>query len=169
MTISLDTTDVPAVAADVLAGPMQFFIDSGRGLVMLRGLSKEDKRALRKAVRAECQSFPAAFEVATHLRFQSLVEVFSSRRLQALMMANGLAVIEPAIKIAAAMRLNTKWGFSPQKFHKALIDALAARRSEQEQAQRTPSEFEVARAARDAARPFATARTSPVETILEAA
>ena len=116
MSSSLDETDVPSVPPAALARAMRFMIDSGRGLVLLRGLGAGDMRELESAVWHRLEG-DIAERRAVLVRFQCLVEVFAARRLQALMLRRGFRLIAPAIQLAAETRLNAKWGFSPHKFN----------------------------------------------------
>lgn len=119
MAYVLDTSDVPLVPTADLALAMRFMIDSGRGLVMMRGLSNDDMQELEEALWDRIAG-DTAHRRAVLLRFQYLVDVFAARRLRDQLMQRGFRLIAPAIEIAAGMRLNAKWGFSPNKFNAAL-------------------------------------------------
>ncbi|MGE5513377.1 MAG: hypothetical protein ACM31O_19270 [Bacteroidota bacterium] len=119
MTKSLETSDVPLVAPEHLAMAMRVMIESEKGLVLLRGASSADLNQLEEAIWDRIQG-DLAYRRAVLLRFRCLVDVFSARRLRTLMLRRGYNLIAPAIHVAASMRLNTKWGFSPQKFCLAL-------------------------------------------------
>jgi hypothetical protein len=123
MTQQLDMTDVPVVPAAELALAMQFMIDNGKGLVLLRGLTASDMRTLEAAVWDRLEG-SVAQRRAVLVRFQCLADVFGARRLNALMLRSGFPLISLALKAAATMRLNVKWGFSPTKFNTALQWAL---------------------------------------------
>lgn len=116
---TLDQADVPRVPAAELARAMRFMIDSGRGLVLLRGMSGADMRALEEAIWQRLEG-DIVQRRAVLVRFQCLVEAFSARRLRELMLRRGFRLIAPALHLAAEMRLNTKWGFSPHKLNLAL-------------------------------------------------
>jgi hypothetical protein len=115
----LDTSDVPLVPATDLALAMRFMIDSGRGLVLMRGLSTADMQELEEALWDRIEG-DTVHRRAVLLRFQYLVDVFSARRLRDQLMHRGFRLIAPALQIASGMRLNAKWGFSPHKFNVAL-------------------------------------------------
>jgi hypothetical protein len=115
----LDISDVPLVPATDLALAMRFMIDSGRGLVMMRGLSNADMQDLEDALWDRIEG-DTVHRRAVLLRFQHLVDVFSARRLRNQLMQSGFRMIAPAIQLAAGMRLNAKWGFSAHKFNAAL-------------------------------------------------
>ena len=119
----LDTTDIPPVAPEDLAIPMRYMIASGRGLVLLRGLCERELREIEDAVWTELAP-DRTRAIAVMLRFRCLVEVFAARRLTTMLLKNGFNLIAPAIRVAAEMRLNVKWGFSPQKFLTALQDCF---------------------------------------------
>lgn len=116
---AMDDTDVPLVAPAELARAMRFMIDSGRGLVLLRGVSGADMRGLESAIWHRLEG-DLAQRRAVLVRFQCLVQVFSARRLRQLLLRRGFRLIAPAIQLAATMRLNATWGFSPHKFNLAL-------------------------------------------------
>lgn len=119
MANTLDISDVPLVPATDLALAMRFMIDSGRGLVMMRGLSTADMQELEDALWNRIEG-DTAHRRAVLVRFQHLVEVFGARRLREQLMQRGFRLIAPALQLAAGMRLNGKWGFSPHKFNAAL-------------------------------------------------
>jgi hypothetical protein len=124
MSAVLDRSDVPQVMAEDLALPMQHMIAAGRGLVLLRGISDTELRQVEHAVWDEIEG-GSSVKVATLLRFRCLVGVFASSRLQQLFLRRGLALLEPALEVAAEMRLNVQWGFNPVKFTRALEARLA--------------------------------------------
>jgi hypothetical protein len=124
MNATLDRCDVPQVPAELLALPMQAMIAAGRGLVLLRGISDAELRTVEHAVWDQIEG-TSADKVATLLRFRGLVGVFGASRLQQLFLRRGLALLEPAMEVAAEMRLNVQWGFNPVKFLRALEDRLA--------------------------------------------
>jgi hypothetical protein len=94
-------------------------IAAGRGLVLLRGISDPELRAVEHAVWDRLDG-SSSDKVATLLRFRCLVGVFSASRLQRLFLQRGLALLGPAMEVAAEMRLNVQWGFNPVKFLRAL-------------------------------------------------
>jgi len=125
MATTFDLCDVPAADADDLAAAMRALIESGRGLVLLNGASDTDldtaRAALQSRHRAEPQRALSAF-----IRFRHLIAVFGARRLQQLLLANGYALMAPAIAVAASLRLNAHLGFNPQRFLLGLNSTLAA-------------------------------------------
>jgi hypothetical protein len=124
-----DTTwhlsDVPAVAPADLAAAMRVLIDNERGLVLLRGLSDADLSLVRSELQRLFQSEPQR-ALAVFVRLRTMVEVFSARRLQEMMLDRGYALLAPAIAIAASLRLNANRGFNPQRFMLSLQEALGA-------------------------------------------
>ena len=135
MNATFDRCDVPAVSQDSLALPMQAMIAAGRGLVLLRGISDGELREVENAVWDKLEG-PSSQKVATLLRFRALVGVFAGSRLQQLFLQRGLALVGPAMQVAAEMRLNVQWGFNPVKFLRALEAKLAE--MEQNSAPRRP-------------------------------
>ncbi|MFM9846973.1 MAG: hypothetical protein ACKVP3_07415 [Hyphomicrobiaceae bacterium] len=115
----LDISDVPLVPATDLALAMRFMIDSGRGLVMMRGLSSADMEELEEALWDRIEG-DTVHRRAVLVRFQHLVDVFAARHLRGQLQQRGFRLIAPALQLAAGMRLNAKWGFSPHKFNAAL-------------------------------------------------
>ncbi|NJO23827.1 MAG: hypothetical protein HC868_14000 [Sphingomonadales bacterium] len=115
----LDTSDVPVVPATDLALAMRFMIDNGRGLVLMRRLSNADMQELEEALWDRIEG-DTAHRRAVLMRFQYLVDVFGARRLREQLLQRGFRLIAPALQLAAEMRLNAKWGFSPHKFNAAL-------------------------------------------------
>jgi len=120
-----DLSDVPAVAPTDLAAAMRVLIDNERGLVLLRGLSDGDLSLVQSELKQRFRSEPQR-ALAVFVRLRTMVEVFSARRLQEMMLDRGYAVLAPAIAIAASLRLNANRGFNPQRFMLSLQDALAA-------------------------------------------
>lgn len=123
MTVSVDLKDVPQVTSDDLAGIMQTLIASEHGLVLIRGITEASRNALETAIWKTFADAPER-RVAVLMRFECLVELFASRRLKELFLKHGLVVLEPALALAATQRLNTSWGFNPQKFMMALTGQL---------------------------------------------
>ena len=79
MTTALNTvnlSDVPLVNPADLARPMQFMIDTGRGLAMLRGISRAE---LREVDHALWDELDPGERVAVLVRFRCLVRVFGAR------------------------------------------------------------------------------------------
>jgi hypothetical protein len=119
MSASFDRCDVPPVSPASLALPMQAMIAAGRGLVLLRGISDGELRNVEHAVWDKLES-ASSEKVAILLRFRAMVGVFAGSRLQQLFLRRGLALLGPAMQVAAEMRLNVQWGFNPMKFLRAL-------------------------------------------------
>ena len=123
MAMTWNLTDVPAVEVADLAAVMRALIDDGRGLVLRRGVSHEDMNVVHAEVQRRFHGEPQR-ALAVFVRFRNLVEVFSARRLKAMMMERGFLLIAPALAIAASLRLNAHRGFNPQHFLMSLQDAL---------------------------------------------
>lgn len=128
MSAPLDLDDVAPVASRHMALMMSLLIESGRALILTREPTAEDRKAI-EALFWQRFDGETAQGVATLLRFWSLVGVFSSRRLKAMLLARGFALLAPAGEIAARLRFNAQWGFNPQRFVMALTHASANRRS----------------------------------------
>ena len=121
---AVNLSDVPLVNPAELARPMQYMIDTGRGLAMLRGISQAELREVDHALWADLGGDPVQ-RVAVLVRFRCLIQVFGARRLADLLMHNGHNLIAPAVHVAARMRLNADRGFNAVKFERALQDLLA--------------------------------------------
>ena len=119
---TIDCSDVPAVGQHDLYMPMRRLIDEGRGLALLNGLSDSDIRALETHIWAHFSDCPEK-RLPVALRFRALLEVFSRRRLHEAFLNEGFKLIARAITEASTQRLNTRFGFSAQKF----VTALAAK------------------------------------------
>jgi hypothetical protein len=128
MAATLDLTDVTPVAPQHMALMMGLLIESGRALMLVRGATPDDKKAI-EALFWDRFEGETADGVATLLRFWSLSGVFSSRRLKGVLLARGFAVLAPAGEVAARLRFNVHWGFNPQRFLTALTRAGTSRRN----------------------------------------
>jgi hypothetical protein len=120
---AVNLSDVALVSPEDLALPMQYMIDTGRGLAMLRGISQAELREVDHAIWDKLGAKPAQ-RVAVLVRFRCLIEVFAARRLADLLMHNGYNLIAPAVHVAARMRLNADRGFNPVMFERALRELL---------------------------------------------
>jgi len=120
----INLSDVPLVDPQDLALAMQYMIDTGRGLAMLRGVSKEDLREVDHALWDALADDPVQ-RLAVLMRFRCLVRVFGARRLADLLLGTGHNLIAPAVHVAARMRLNADLGFNPLKFERALRELMA--------------------------------------------
>ena len=120
---NIDLTDVVLVSPHDMATAMQYFIDAGRGLLLLNGATPQDLRAMERAVWDKLDEDPVQ-KVATLMRFRCLVEVFAAPRLKALLLNKGFNLLAPALHVAASQRLNAERGFNPVKFERALVDLV---------------------------------------------
>lgn len=125
MSRPLDPTDVPAVQPAALDVPMRLLIEREQGLALLDGLDEASLRALEHDVWQRLQDCPTR-RLAVALRFRALVAVFRARRLKSMLLENGFRTLAPALEVAATMRLNTGYGFSPARFAMELQARLAA-------------------------------------------
>lgn len=121
---TINLSDVPLVNPADLARPMQYMVDTGRGLAMLRGISKAELAEVDGALWNELAASPAQ-RLAILMRFLCLIEVFGARCLADLLMHNGYNLIAPAVHVAARMRLNADRGFNPARFERALLELLS--------------------------------------------
>ena len=123
MTATVDLTDVPEIEHRDLALALRLMLAGGRVLAASNDFTERDIRRVEQAFwskKTGCQRS----KVAVLLRLRGLLSVFSNRRLKELLSTYGSDVVPYALQIAAKMRLNTKWGFNPQKFARALHVAL---------------------------------------------
>ena len=121
---NIDLTDVILVSPHDMAVAMQYFIDAGRGLVLLNGAGAQDLRAMERAVWDKMDEDPVQ-RIAVLMRFRCLVEVFAAPRLKALLLNKGFNLLAPALHVAASQRLNAERGFNSVKFERALVDLVA--------------------------------------------
>jgi hypothetical protein len=126
MTAAIDICDVPAVRAHDLYAPLSRLISEGRGLALLNGLTETEIRAVESKIWADFADFPET-RIATALRFRALLDVFAARRLRHEFLQQGFKLIARAVAEASSQRLNTRFGFSTQKFVHALTPAMRQR------------------------------------------
>lgn len=126
MTSPVDITDVPTIEERDLALALRMMLAEGRFLAGAQNFSEDDIRRVEQAFWTK-RAGTHSDKVAVLLRLRSLIAVFSTRRLKELLLQYGANAVPMALHIAANMRLNTKWGFNPQKFAWALQDALTGR------------------------------------------
>lgn len=135
MTARIDVTDIPAVSERQLMIPLDMLIARGRGLALLDGLDETTLAEIEDHVWRNLD-VGRQEKLAVVLRFRALVEVFGARRLKALFLETGFALLAPAIATAAGLRLNARRGFSPQTYLVALKAVLAEAHS-----RRVPTAF----------------------------
>lgn len=114
-----DTSDLPRVRRDALRLALHLLVEDGRGMLLMCGAGAAERERLEDLF---WQRFGGETRegVATLVRLWSLVDVFQSRRLQAMLLDQGFAILEKAVTVAAEARLNIDWGFNPQRFVMAL-------------------------------------------------
>jgi hypothetical protein len=120
MAITWNPSDVPVADAEDLASAMLVLIGTEHGLVLYRGELSREEEALVSGCLHERLGREPSRELAALMRFRALVQVFSNRRLNDLLLEHGYDAIAPAVRVAAEMRLNLKWGFNPRKFARTL-------------------------------------------------
>lgn len=118
---AFDFTDLPRTAPETLALAMRLLIEDGRALILLRGASQDDRKRLEQRFWGRYDG-ETSEGVAALIRLWSLVEVFQSRRIRALFLDRGYALIADAVRIASEQRLNITWGFNPQRMLIALAE-----------------------------------------------
>jgi len=119
MTINFKLSDVPAVDATELGAAMRMLIEKGQGLALLKGLSEGEFRDLEDEFWTHFEGSNEA-RVAVALRLRALIGVFGSRRLKSLLLERGFRLIAAAVREAARLPLNTRFGFNGQKLLMAL-------------------------------------------------
>lgn len=124
MTASIDITDIPAVTERQLMMPLQLLISRGRGLALLDGLDEMTLAEIEDHVWRHLDGGRET-KLSVVLRFRALIEVFGARRLKALFLETGFALLAPAIATAAGLRLNARRGFSPQTYLVTIKAVLA--------------------------------------------
>jgi hypothetical protein len=123
MAVPIDYTDLPRVSPESLMVAMRELVATGRGLAPLRGIAAGELRAFENAIWRKLEGTRPE-KVSTLLRLRCVIGVFAAARLQRLFLHRGLALMQPAMEVAARMRLNVHWGFSPTKFVHALQERL---------------------------------------------
>jgi len=121
----LDPSDVPAVGARELAVVLNI-LSAGRGILALRGRLGEGDLGRVEEAFWKLSSRHRTRKAAVLLRFRSLLDACQSRHLAVLLDQAGQEALQHALRAAATMRLNTKWGFNPHKLARAVREALAA-------------------------------------------
>lgn len=116
---AIDRCDVPTVNLHDLYAPMRRLIEEGRGLALLNGLSETEIRDVESQIWTTFADRPQA-RLAIALRFRALLDVFATRRLRQEFMDQGFKLIARAVAEASKQRLNTRFGFTAQKFVVAL-------------------------------------------------
>lgn len=119
---SIDLSDVPAVSLHDLYAPMRRLIAEGRGLALLNGLSETDIRSVESQIWADFADQPET-RLAIAMRFRALLDVFATRRLRQEFLNQGFKLIARAVAEASTQRLNTRFGFTAQKFVMAFAPA----------------------------------------------
>jgi hypothetical protein len=117
-------SDVPPVPSAAMAHVVCHLIDRGQGLALLKGL---DAGQLADVEAMLWQHFyeDAETRLAVALRVRALLAVFQHQRLRNLLLDRGFKVMAAAAGIAASQRLNTRFGFVPQRVLAALDAATA--------------------------------------------
>lgn len=119
----VDTSDVPVVSARELALTLKLLGSLGHSLAAAERLTDQDIRRVEQAFWHHLKRNRAR-KTAVLLRFRCLVEVCRARRLAVLIANNGQEGVVQLMQAAASMRLNTAWGFNPQKLARAVDEAL---------------------------------------------
>ncbi len=114
MNAALDLSDVPVVAPADLERLGRLVVAHGRGLVLYRGANADDRDVIEQAFWDDFTG-ETRQGVATLLRFWSLVDVFTAKRLRQRLLDEGHAILAKATIAAAQLRLNAQWGFNPQR------------------------------------------------------
>ncbi len=122
---SLNLTDVPPVSARELSVAVK--------LLALHGATLATAHTLPGAtLRNVCAAYwslvarDTARKTATLIRFQNLIAVCASSRLQLLLQNHEREAIAEAVVAAATSRLNTAYGFNPLKMARAVRTSLPA-------------------------------------------
>lgn len=123
-----DPTDVPRADPLELERVLRIMIRSGDGLLLLQGIDATRLASIEAAFWREFAGDTAA-GVAVLMRVRALIAACAARRLQSLLLHEGLPAFEAAFRVAAGLRLNPVRGFSPQGLVWA-VTAAAARAGE---------------------------------------
>lgn len=120
---SIDLSDVPTVSLHDLYAPMRRLISEGRGLALLNGLSETEIRNVESQIWADFADQPET-RLAIAMRFRALLDVFATRRLRQEFLNQGFKLIARAVAEASTQRLNTRFGFTAQKFVMAFAPSI---------------------------------------------
>ncbi len=121
----IDFTDVPLVAVRELATALKILSDDLQVMILAGPLSEDDLRRVEETFWQRCPR-DRGRKVAVLVRFRSFLEACRSRSLQTLIAAHGQTAVIEALAVAATMRLNTRFGFNPQKIARLVEPALRA-------------------------------------------
>lgn len=125
MTDTVDISDVPPVTTRELVLALKLYESAGAAL-LASGHAAE--QALRRVEQAFWQTSPRhrVRKVAVLLRFRSLLAACETRRIKSLIEVHGTDAVMQILAVTAKLRLNTRWGFNPQKLALAVEAALTA-------------------------------------------
>lgn len=129
MSDAVDQSDVPQVTTREMALALKIYAAAGAAL---SSPMETAEAAIRQVEQAFWQVSPRdrVRKVAVLVRFRSLIEACGTRRMTALIQKGGQEAVFEALAAAAKLRLNTRWGFNPQKLAWAIEDTLRAAETE---------------------------------------
>lgn len=121
--VLVDHRDVPAVSVRELALAIKLMQAEGLDLANADSLTES---VIRRVEQAFWQGLKRdrRRKVAALLRFRCLVDVARTRRMAALLASHGKDAVFHALAAAASLRLNTTWGFSPQRIATAILEGI---------------------------------------------
>lgn len=114
----IDASDVAVVTARELAFAVKLLGSIGGTLATAASLTEDDIRQVEDFYWQQLGR-PSARKTAVLLRFRALADVCRARRINALIVSGGADAISNILTAAANLRLNTVWGFNPQKLASA--------------------------------------------------
>ncbi len=120
---TIDPTDVPIVAVRELATALKVLADEVVALARAAEWSEDDLRRVEQYFWQRCGR-DRERKVAALVRLRSLIEVCRARSLQSLIAEHGAMAVMGILDAAASMRLNTSFGFSPNKIARAALESL---------------------------------------------
>lgn len=118
---AFEISDVPTVAASELETLVEVLVSCGHARAVFKGHDTSIRKDVEAAFWAEFRGSTAE-GVAVLIRFWSLIDVLSARRLARVVLEQGFAVLKPLARSVAKLRLNANWGFAPQRVLWALRD-----------------------------------------------
>ncbi|MEL7048052.1 MAG: hypothetical protein AAFO75_03670 [Pseudomonadota bacterium] len=109
-----EMSDVPAVSETRMFAALELLIATGQTSVLFKGHDTEVRSLFEERFWQEFHG-NTADGVAILIRLWSLIDVLQTRRMADRLMKTGFNILKPLAQAAASIRLNTSWGFAPQK------------------------------------------------------
>ena len=121
-----DDTEIPAVRSEDLQAGLALWLARERQGLVLVGAGVETKRSIEKAVVAMFDH--PSLGLAVLRRMRAATDALAARRFRHLVRQENAGALAQFVDVAAGMRLNARYGFSPNKiaWEMAAADKAAA-------------------------------------------